>query len=329
METFRALVLEEGDGGVQGQVRELSPPNLPPGDLLVRVSHSSLNYKDGLALLGRARVVRSYPMVPGIDLAGTVQEGNDELAAGVRVIVTGWGMGETHWGGYTQMERVDTGMTVPTPEAFSDQQAMALGTAGLTAMLAVMALEEGGVSPEAGPVVVSGAAGGVGSLAVAILASLGYQVVASTGRGDQAEYLRSLGAGEIIGREELNAPAGRPLESGRWAGAIDTVGGATLSGILRQTRPYGRVAVCGNAGGNDLQTTVLPFILRGVSMLGIDSNYCPRDRRIHAWMRLATDLRADALGAVTQVVGLSQVPGLAPRILAGGVRGRVVVDVNA
>lgn len=328
MEPFHAVILRDVEGRTEGGIESMDIDALPEGNVLIRVAYSSLNYKDGLALEGKARVVRTYPMVPGIDLAGTVEQAEGgQVRPGDRVIVTGWGMGETRWGGYTQRERVLDSMTVPTPDAFTDRQVMALGTAGLTAMLAVLALQENGVSPAAGPVIVSGASGGVGSLSVALLGGLGYEVVASTGRGEEGDYLRRLGAAEIIGRDALG-PSNRPLESGRWAGAVDTVGGVTLAGILRQMKPGGAVAACGNAGGNDLQTTVLPFILRGVSLLGIDSNYCPRERRLVAWDRLAHDLHPNILEEVTRVVPLRHVQALAPEILAGRIRGRVVVDVN-
>lgn len=321
METFRALLLQERDGQMEAGIQRLDLADLPHDDLTVRVAYSSLNYKDGLALLGKARVVRRYPMVPGIDLAGSTESGQ-------QIIVTGWGLGETHWGGYTQLERVPPEWAVPLPPGMTLEQAMGLGTAGLTAMLALMSLEEQGLSPRQGPVLVTGASGGVGSLAVALLAHLGYQVAASTGRAESHQYLRRLGATQLLGRNELAAPSPRPLESGRWAGAIDTVGGTTLAGLLRQLLPGGSVASAGNAGGNELQTTVLPFILRGISILGIDSNYAPRERRVIAWERLAREFPLDLLATITRTVPLTRVLDLAPLILAGKIRGRVVVDVN-
>lgn len=326
---FQALVLEQVEGAVQASLKALTPEQLPPGDVLVSVSYSSLNYKDGLAVTNKGKVVRGYPMVPGIDLAGTVVESaSPGFRPGDAVVLTGWGVGERHWGGFAQMARLKADWLLPLPAGITPMQAMAIGTAGLTAMLSVMALEEHGLRPDAGEVVVTGAAGGVGSLAVAILAHLGYRVVASTGRAELAGYLQELGAQRIIDRSVLATPSNRPLESEQWAGAVDTVGGDTLAGLLR-AMAYGRsVAACGLAGGNALNTTVFPFILRGVNLLGIDSVYCPNDRRRAAWARLATDLPAGLLEQMTQVAPLSQVPALSHQILQGQVRGRVVIDVN-
>jgi acrylyl-CoA reductase (NADPH) len=328
-ETFTALVLDQEDGAVRATIQDLPTDALPPGDVLVSVAYSSLNYKDGLAVTGRGKVVRAYPMVPGIDLAGTVQESQSSLwKPGDQVIGTGWGMGERHWGGYAQLARVNADWLVPLPEGLTLEQAMALGTAGFTAMLSVMALEEHGLAPGDREVVVTGATGGVGSLAIAILANLGYNVVGSTGKAGLEDYLKSLGAREILDRSVLSAPSDRPLESARWGGAVDTVGGDTLAGLLRTMAQGTAIAVCGNAGGNELHTTVLPFILRGVSVLGIDSNYCPVERRRAAWDRLARDLPREALQRMVQRATLRDVPALSQGILKGELQGRVVVDLQ-
>lgn len=328
-ETFKALVVERVDNKDQTTLQDLTPDALPEGDVRIAVAYSSLNYKDGLAVTGAGRIVRKYPMIPGIDLSGTVVESQSpDFKPGDKVVVTGWGMGETQWGGYTQQARLKSEFLLPLPDGIEPKQAMAIGTAGLTAMLSVLELEDHGV-PKGGEVVVTGAAGGVGSVAVALLARLGYKVVASTGRAEQHDYLRSLGAQEILDRSVLSAPSDRPLESGRWSGAVDSVGGDTLAGILRGMAPHGTVAVCGLAGGVTLNTTVMPFILRGVKMIGIDSNYCPQERRRQAWARLAQDLPADTLTSMTQVVPLADALTLSREILQGRVRGRVVVDVNA
>jgi len=271
-ETFEALILDQTDGQLQVEIRDVSRDELPAGDSLISVAYSSLNYKDGLAVTGEGRIVRSYPMVPGIDLAGTVvASGSPAFNAGDEVIVTGWGIGETHWGGYAQMARMKSDWLTPLPPGLSLKQSMAIGTAGFTAMLAVMALEHNGLAPGAGKVVVTGAAGGLGSIAVAILAKLGYTVAASTGRAEAHDYLRGLGADEIVERSLLAEPPRRPMESGRWAGAVDVVGGSTLASLLATLLPSSAVAACGLAGGSELQTTVFPFILRGVSLLGINS----------------------------------------------------------
>jgi acrylyl-CoA reductase (NADPH) len=326
---FKALVLEQQEGEVQSSIQELERSALPDGDVLVSVAYSDLNYKDGLALNGKARVVRSYPMVPGIDLAGTVEESQSaSFKPGDNVIATGWGMGERHWGGYTQLERVRADWLVPVPEGMSLEQAMAIGTAGFTAMLAVMALEKHGLAHD-GKVVVSGASGGVGSMAVAILAHLGYKVVASTGKSELHGYLKELGAQEIVGRDALSPSPDKPLESGRWTGAVDTVGGEILAGLLPKMAQDAGVAACGNAGGNELHTTVLPFILRGVSLLGIDSNFCPRELRLDAWNRLARELPKDAIERMIQRISLQELPDVSKQILKGQLHGRVVVDVNA
>ena len=326
---FRALVLSKTDDGVTADVRELEEEQLPEGDVLVRVAYSSLNYKDGLAVTGKGKVVRGdYPFVPGIDLVGTVETSeSSDYAPGDRVIVTGWGIGEDHWGGYAQKARVRSEWCVPLPEGLTPKEAMAMGTAGFTAMLSLMALEKQDVRPGSGEVVVTGASGGVGSIAVALLGRLGYDVVASTGSEAAHDYLTDLGATRIIGRDELGQGPRRPLDAGRWAGGIDTVGGATLAALLSQTGRHGAVAACGLAGGSELNTTVFPFILRGVSLHGIDSNTCPPDVRREAWQRLARDLPKDVLASITQTVPLADVPAMSETILKGDVQGRVVVEV--
>jgi acrylyl-CoA reductase (NADPH) len=296
----------------------------------VAVAYSSLNFKDGLAVTGKGKVVRSFPMVCGIDLAGTVESSDSaDWKAGDEVVLTGWGLSETHPGGYTERQRVRSAWLVPRPEGLDLRQTMVMGTAGLTGMLCVLALEHAGLEPGAdGEVLVTGAAGGVGSVAVAVLANLGYRVAASTGRPEVHDYLRSLGATTIVDRAELATPSGRPLEKERWLAAVDTVGSETLATVLRQTRYRGAVAACGLAGGPDLPTTVLPFILRNVSLLGVDSVSCPTPVRAEAWRRLASDLPAAGVEAMTTVEPMSRVPELAEDILAGRIRGRVVIDVK-
>ena len=328
-DTFTALVVEQREGVVIPEIQRVSQARLPQGEVLVRVAYSSLNYKDGLALTGQGKVIRTYPMVPGIDLAGTVEvSSSPHFQPGASVVMTGCGVGETRWGGYAQFARVDAEWLVPLPEGIDLRQAMGIGTAGFTSMMSVMALEAHGLRPGGRPVVVSGASGGVGSVAVAVLARLGYLVVAATGREQESEYLRDLGAADIIERTELAAP-GRPLESERWGGAIDTVGGDTLAGILRAMAVGTSVAACGLAGGAELRTTVHPFILRGVNLLGIDSLRVPNPQRREIWSRLRRDLPLDKLEQAMSVVPMSRLPDLAPQILAGNVRGRTVVDVNA
>ena len=328
-DTFNAIVLEDAEGKTRASLKTLSPAELPDHDVLVDVAYSTLNYKDGLALTGRGKIARTLPMVAGIDLAGTVRESRSpEWKPGDRVLVNGWELSEVHWGGYSQRARLKPEWLVRVPEAFSLAQAMAIGTAGFTAMLAALALEDHGVRPGAREVVVTGAAGGVGSVAVAVLAKLGHTVVASTGRPDQREYLTRLGAASCIERAVL-AEKGGPFQRERWGGAVDSVGGQTLASVLAQTARAGAVAACGLAGGSDLPTTVLPFILRGVSLLGIDSVMAPRARREQAWQRLARDLPTALLDAMTETAPMSRLHELAPKILAGQVRGRLVVDVNA
>ena len=308
---------------------ELTDADLGEGDVTIAVAYSSLNYKDGLAVTGKGRIMRSHPMTAGIDLAGVVESSDSpDWQPGDEVLVTGWGLSETHPGGYTQRQRVRSEWITRRPEGLSLPQTMAVGTAGLTAMLCVLAIEGAGVAPGDGDVVVTGAAGGVGSVAVAVLAKLGYQVAASTGRPEAHDYLRSLGATSIVDRSDLATP-GRPLDKERWAGGIDTVGSQTLATVLAQTRYRGSVAACGLVGGNDLPTTVLPFILRNVSLLGVDSVSCPGPVRAEAWGRLGADLPTDLLDSMRSVQPLTAVPELAEDILAGRTRGRVVIDTSA
>jgi len=330
MATFRALVLHEEGGKVVPRIEALDEARLPAGEVTVAVEWSTLNYKDGMILQGIGRLVRSYPHVPGIDFAGTVERSDSpEFKPGDPVILTGWRVGEVQWGGYAEKARVQAAYLVRRPERLSARQAMAIGTAGFTAMLALIALERHGLQPDTGEVLVTGAAGGLGSIAVALLSHLGHRVVASTGRADQRNYLTALGAADLVERASLAAKPSRPLDSERWAGAIDAVGGNTLATILTQLKYRASVAACGLAGGSDLPATVIPFLLRGVNLLGIDSVMCPREERIAAWRRLAHELPRDQLEGVTQTVPLSALPDLAPQILGGQVRGRIVVDVRA
>jgi acrylyl-CoA reductase (NADPH) len=327
---FKALMLERRDGTVEAVIRELDESALPEGDTLVDVEYSSLNYKDGLAITGKGKVIRGeLPFIPGIDLAGRIVETTSgRFDAGDRVVVTGWQIGEKYWGGYSQKQRVRSEWLVPIPESLSTRQAMILGTAGLTAMLSVMALEHQGLKADQGEVVVTGASGGVGSIAIALLAARGYRVVAST--GSQANgYLEALGAGRIIDRRELPAAAEKPLDKSRWAGAIDTVGGATLAGIISQLATHASVAACGNASGFDLETTVFPFILRGVNLLGIDSNTATFEQRSEAWNRMAGDLSAETLERIeSEVIGLEQIAEKSRQITEGKIDGRVVIDLK-
>ncbi|GGS23581.1 MDR family oxidoreductase [Deinococcus knuensis] len=327
-DTYRALRVEKTESGTHASLQTLPAAALPDGEVVVQVTHSSLNYKDGLAVSGQPGVLRSYPMTPGIDLAGTVlTDSTGRWQTGQDVILTGWGIGERQDGGYATLARVKADWLVAQPEGTDAHWAMSVGTAGFTAMLAVMALEEHGVTPGDGEVLVTGAAGGVGSTAVALLAAAGHTVVASTGRAQEEAYLLGLGASRVIGREELPALK-RPLEKERWAGVVDSVGGATLAGAYASTRAHGSLAVCGLAGGSELNASVFPLILRGVNLLGIDSVTCPAARREAAWARLARDLKPGALAAVTHTRPLSDLPALAGQILAGQVRGRTVIDVN-
>ena len=330
MATFRALILDEEGGKIVPRIEAVDEARLPAGEVTVAVECSTLNYKDGMILQGIGRLVRNYPLVPGIDFAGTVElSDSPEFKPGDPVILTGWRVGEAQWGGYAEKARVPASYLVRRPDGLSARQAMAIGTAGFTAMLAVVALERHGLRPGGGDVLVTGAAGGVGSVAVTLLSRLGHRVVASTGRPEQRDYLTELGAAELIDRAILSAKPTRPLDRERWAGAIDAVGGNTLATILTQLNYRASVAACGLAGGSDLPATVIPFLLRGVNLLGIDSVMCPRDDRIAAWQRLAQDLPLEKLDRMTQTVPLSALPDLAPEILGGQVRGRIVVDVRA
>lgn len=326
---FQGIVIDKDDTGQHARLQTLDDAQLPEGNVTIRVGYSTLNYKDGLAITGKSPVVRKFPMVPGIDLVGEVEHStHPEYRAGDRVVLNGWGVGETHWGGLAQKARVDGDWLVPLPAAFSPQQAMAIGTAGYTAMLCVMALERHGVRPGDGDIVVTGAAGGVGSVATAILARLGYRVVAVTGRPADADYLRQLGAAEILDRSQFSEP-GKPLGKERWAGAVDVAGSHVLANVCATTRYRGVVTACGLAAGMDFPATVAPFILRGVTLVGIDSVMCPRTERLEAWRRLATDLDVAKLGAIGHQVGLGDAVPLAGELIGGKVRGRIVVDVNA
>ena len=329
--SFNALVVNKSeDGTVRAGVEQLTLEQLPEGNVTVAVEYSTVNYKDGLCLSTGGGLVRNYPHVPGIDFAGTVESSDDDrYKPGDKVVLTGWRVGEAWWGGYSQKARVKADWLVPLPAGLSTQDAMAVGTAGLTAMLSVIALEKHGLTPSDNPVLVTGAAGGVGSVATAILANLGYKVAGVTGRPETAGYLTSLGASEIIPREEINETVKRPLEGERWSGCIDAVGGAMLARVLGQMVYGGSVASVGLAGGAGLPATVIPFLLRGVNLLGIDSVMRPYADRVEAWQRIASDLPMDKLQGMVQSATLSDLPQLGSDILAGKVRGRVVVDVNA
>ena len=326
---FKGLLITRDDQGQQSAaVTEIDEAMLPPGDVVVQISHSTLNYKDGLAITGKAPVVRSFPMVPGIDFAGVVQTSTDvRYREGDAVLLNGWGVGETHWGGLAQRARVKADWLVAIPGGFTAAQAMSLGTAGYTAMLCVMALQREGIDPAAGPVLVTGANGGVGTIAIALLAQLGFEVHASTGRPQEADYLRALGAKEVIDRATLSAP-GKPLQRERWAAAVDTVGSHTLANVCASIRYGGVVAACGLAQGMDFPSSVAPFILRGVTLAGIDSVMAPVARRTQAWERLAREITPELLAGNTETIGLGDAVATAERLLAGQVRGRVVVDVN-
>jgi acrylyl-CoA reductase (NADPH) len=330
MAEFKAILLDKDDDGVSAEVTSVDQDRLPEGDVLIRVLYSTLNYKDGLVLKGQGGLVRNYPHVPGIDMVGIVEDGGgSSFAAGDRVISTGWRVGEIWWGGYATMARLKSEWLVKAPSGLSDIQTMAVGTAGFTAMQCVLALEAHGVKPGDGEVLVTGAGGGVGSVAVAILGKLGYDVTAGSGRSELEGYFKDLGAQRLIGREELAELTKRPLQKERFAGAVDTVGGDILAGALSAIKYGGTVAACGLAGGAALKTTVLPFILRGVTLAGIDSVMAPAEERATVWARLATDLPTEKLDATTSLVGLEETIGLADAILAGQIRGRTVVDVNA
>lgn len=327
---FTALVAEDHDGKVRAGLKTLELGDLPDNDVLVRVAYSTLNYKDGLAVSGKGKICRTLPMVCGIDLAGTVEESRHaDFQPGDRVLVNGFGLSENHWGGYSQYARLQPEWLVRLPAAFSEEQAMAIGTAGYTAMLCVLAIEDHGVLPEHGPVLVTGAAGGVGSVAVHLLAKLGYEVEAATGRAEETgDFLKGLGATGLLAREALARDC-KPLEKEHWAAVVDCVGGQTLATALAQTRYEGIVTACGLAGGTGLPTTVMPFILRGVTLRGIDSVMASRERRQRAWDRLAELMDLEALAAISRTEPMSKLPELANDILAGKIRGRVVIDVNS
>ena len=337
MTSFNALVVREAEAGntksATASIEQLTDADLPVYDgaetVVVDIDYSSLNYKDGMALTGKGRIIRSFPMVPGIDFSGTVVSSeSSRFAPGDGVILTGWGVGERYWGGYSQRQRVQADWLVARPAAMSSEQAMGIGTAGLTAMLCVLGLEAGGVKPTDGPIVVTGAAGGVGSVAIALLAKLGYEVTAVTGRPEEHGYLRGLGASAFLSREEMSAEP-KPLESETWAGAVDVVGSTMLAKVIAQTKYQGTVTACGLAGGVDLPSTVMPFILRGVRLQGIDSVMSPIAEREAAWERLAVDLPASLLDSMTEVVAMSALPEHGAAIMQGRTRGRVVVDPSA
>lgn len=325
---FKGILINKDNHGYRAELADIDDSQLPEGDVTVRVSHSTLNYKDGLAITGKGPIVRQFPMVPGVDLAGTVEDSSDpDFKPGDQVLLNGWGVGEGHWGGLAQRARLQGKWLIPLPSAFTPAQAMAIGTAGYTAMLAIMALEKNGVTPDKGDVLVTGANGGVGSFAIALLAKLGYRVVASTGRLGESDYLTSLGAAEIIDRATLAEP-GRPLAKERWAGAIDSVGSHTLANICASTRYWGTVATCGLAQGMDFPASVAPFILRGVTLAGIDSVMRPRQDRIDAWARLARDLDVSLLPLISREIGFSEVVETAHLLMDGQIRGRIVVDTR-
>ena len=329
--TFKAFMIDKAeDGAVTHKIEEIGEDRLPEGEVTVAIDYSTLNYKDAMCLLGQGGLVRNYPHVPGIDFAGTVEvSGDDRYRPGDRVILTGWRVGEARWGGYAQRARVKGDWLVPLPNGLTTRQAMAVGTAGLTAMLAIMALEDHGLKPGDDPVLVTGAAGGVGSVATAILAKLGYKVAAVTGRPEAADYLTALGAAQIVPRAEINEVSKRPLEAETWAGCVDAVGGAMLARVLGQMKYRASVAAVGLAGGADLPASVIPFLLRGVNLLGIDSVMQPYENRLIAWRRIVSDLPMDRLEAIIQPAVLADLPDLAKAILKGQVKGRVVIDVNA
>jgi acrylyl-CoA reductase (NADPH) len=325
---FNAILIERDERSYRATFTPLEEGRLPDGDVKVRVDYSTLNYKDALAITGQGPVIRRFPMVPGIDFAGTVDESSHPAyGIGERVLLNGWGVGEHHWGGLAQLARVKSDWLIPLPAAFTARQSMAIGTAGYTAMLCVIALERHGVTPESGEILVTGAAGGVGSIAVSVLARLGFRAVAVTGRAAEADFLKRLGAVEILDRAQFVSP-GKPLGKERWAGAIDVVGSHTLANVCASMRYRGVVAACGLAGGMDFPATVAPFILRGVTLVGVDSVMCPRADRLDAWRRLGEDLDADKLELLTEEIGLSQAIDHAAELLEGRIRGRVVVDTR-
>lgn len=325
---FNAIMIDKTRAGSRASVRSIDPADLPEGEITVRVDYSSLNYKDALAITGRGPVVRRFPMIPGIDLAGEILASDDPVhRPGDQVIANGWGLGEEHWGGLSQMARVHGKWLLPRPRSFSARQCMGIGTAGYTAMLCVMALEKGGVTPGDGDIVVTGAGGGVGGIAIALLARLGYRVVAVTGRDSLTDYLRGLGAAEVVGRSALTYTP-RPLQSARWSGAIDVAGGKVLAALCASMRPGGVVAACGLAAGMDLPLTVAPFILRGITLRGIDSVMCPREQRMTAWARLERDLDPALVDSICAEITLKQAITTSPQLLAGNIRGRIVVNTR-
>jgi acrylyl-CoA reductase (NADPH) len=325
---FKAVLINKEEDTYTASLREVSESDLPDGDVTINVQYSTLNYKDGLAITGKSPVVRKFPMVPGVDLVGTVESTtHPDYKAGDSVILNGWGVGESHWGGLAQKARLNGDWLVPLPKSFTPEQAMSIGTAGYTAMLCIMTLEQHGVTPDKGEILVTGATGGVGSIAVSLLAKLGYRVVAMTGRAKESEYVTALGASEVMARSEYEEP-GRPLSRERWAGVVDVVGSDVLANACAATNYGGTVAACGLAGGFDLKTTVMPFILRGVTLAGVDSVMCPREVRLEAWQRLEQDLDLSKLSDIAQEIALSNVIETAGKLLGGEVRGRVVVDVN-
>ncbi len=324
---MRCVLIDKDEQGYRSALQEVDESRLPEGEVTVRVEYSTINYKDGLAITGKGPVVRSFPMVPGIDLAGTVEQSVDaRYQPGDKVVLNGWGVGEVHWGGLAEKARLKGDWLIPLPSAFTPRQAMAIGTAGYTAMLCVMALEKQGVTPASGDILVTGAAGGVGSVAIAILAKLGYRVIAVSGRPETADYLCKLGAADVIDRRELATP-GKPFQKERWAGAVDVVGSNTLANVCAQMKYHGTVAACGLAGGADLPLTVMPFILRGVTLAGVDSVMCPREDRLEAWERLARDLDISRLDEITSEIALDEAIAAGGDIVAGQIRGRVVVKI--
>jgi len=326
---FKAIVIEKDESGYRAGLKEVDESQLPQGNVTVRTSHSTLNYKDALAITGKGPVVRKFPMVPGIDLAGTVEESSHpDYKVGDAVLLNGWGVGEGHWGGLAQKARLNGDWLIPLPPQFTPQQAMSIGTAGYTAMLCVLALEGHGVTPDKGEILVTGATGGVGSVAISILAKLGYTVVGVSGRLAETDYIKSLGASEVLDRSTFSSQ-GKPLARERWAGAVDVVGSHTLANVCATTKYRGVVTACGLAGGMDFPATVAPFILRGVTLAGVDSVMCPGADRLVAWQRLGTDLDMAKLALITNEIGLAQAIPTATKLLDGQVRGRVVVDVNA
>ena len=325
---FKGILIEKDEAGYRAGLQDIDESLLPEGDVTVRVSHSTLNYKDGLAITGKGPVIRKFPMVPGIDLVGTVEASSHHAyKPGDAVLLNGWGVGEGHWGGLAQKARLNGNWLVPLPASFTPQQAMSIGTAGYTAMLCILALERHGVKPSDGEILVTGAAGGVGSVAVAVLTKLGYTVVAVSGRPEESDYLKGLGAKEVLDRAQFSSP-GKPLGKERWAGAVDVVGSHTLANVCATTQYRGVVTACGLAGGMDFPSTVAPFILRGVTLAGIDSVMCPTSDRLEAWRRLGEDLDIEKLGVISREIGLSEVMPFATKLLNGEVKGRIVVDVN-